>query len=53
VLLSAPEHREADLREFEKVSKVTERWGDKVDESGKRALLRACLQALWEHDTSK
>lgn len=46
VLISAPATYAADAREFQEAAETTWKWGDRVDESGKRAVLRACLASL-------
>jgi hypothetical protein len=46
VLISAPATYAADAREFHEAAETTRSWGDRVDESGKRAVLRACLASL-------
>ena len=53
VLLSTPTQYPADLKEFQRMSAITEQWGERVDTSGKRALLRACLQTLSERDARR
>ena len=53
VLLSPAARYSVDVEEFQRMSAITEHWGDRVDVSGKRALLRACLRALSERDAGR
>jgi hypothetical protein len=53
VLLSSPAHYQADAREFHQAVELTQSWGDQVEVSGKRALLRAALQSLADRDAGK
>jgi hypothetical protein len=46
VLISAPATYAADAKEFHEAAETTRNWRDRVDESGKRAVLRACLALL-------
>lgn len=46
VLLSSSAQYLADSKAFRQAVELTRSWGDRVDESGKRALLRATLQSL-------
>jgi hypothetical protein len=53
VLISTPAHYESDAKEFREVADLTRSWGDRVDASGKRAVLRACLYSLARRDAGK
>lgn len=53
VLLSPSPQYEADAKEFQQAVALTRSWGDRVDASGKRALLRGCLQGLAERGAGK
>jgi hypothetical protein len=53
VLVSDPEHFESDAKEFHDVAELTRSWDDRVDASGKRAVLRACLHSLAARDAGK
>ena len=46
VLLSSPARYPADAKAFRQAVELTHSWGDRVDASGKRALLRATLRSL-------
>jgi hypothetical protein len=46
VLLSLPAQYPSDAKTFRQAVELTHSWGDRVDESGKRALLRATLRSL-------
>ena len=46
VLLSSPAQYPTDAQTFRRAVELTRSWGDRVDESGKRALLRATLRSL-------
>lgn len=48
VLLSSPAQYPGDAKTFRQAVELTRSWGDRVDESGKRALLRATLRSLAE-----
>lgn len=53
VLLSSPAHYQADAKQFHQAVELTQSWGDRVDASGKRALLRATLRSLAGRDAPK
>lgn len=53
VLVSSAAHYEVDAKEFHEAVDVTHSWGDRVDASGKRAMLRACLRSLADRNVSK
>jgi len=52
-LLSSPAQYPADTKEFRQAVEITQSWGERVDTSGKRALLRATLRSLADRDAGK
>lgn len=53
VVLSPPAHYDADEKKFRAAIALTRSWSDRVDTSGKRAVLRAALRSLTDGSVGK